>query len=102
MDKTRDLSKFGVSELATACMLLTLYAAKCWESTDDLLYYDVAIELDQDSRKVFLVDSYQHCTAINGSGNLESWVNCEDCGMGGFRRTLKLDGYGHCVACANK
>jgi hypothetical protein len=103
-ENTRDLSKFGLREIGIAAELLTKYAdgRSSWASAEDELSRDIAVEFNPNSGEVFLVDEDYRVAMVNDNRKLENWVNCFNCGAGGFRSELPLDGDGNCAKCKGK
>jgi len=85
MTNTRDLTKFGYRELDEAITLL-----KALRDNDKTRFLNdgVAIEFNQNSGNVFLVDEDCNVAMMNGD-NLEDWFSCPICGHEGFLEDME-------------
>lgn len=77
-DNTRDLSKFGMRELAIAGDLLREYS----NNTCDFLTDGVTVEFNPNSGVVFLTDDDFNVGVLE-EGNLVQFFSCPECGEEG-------------------
>lgn len=85
-DNTRDLSQFGMRELAIAGDLLREYS----NGTCDFLSDGVAVEFNPNSGMVFLVDEDFNVGVLK-NGALVQFFTCVECGTEGTEQDFEGD-----------
>jgi hypothetical protein len=77
---TCDLSEFGTREIDEAVQILTAYR----NESRNFFTEGLTLNLNKESRTVFLSDQDFNVGLLNGNEELCQWFTCPNCGKEGF------------------